>query len=81
MEIKQLDALVHFIFIWDKAVAPKYVSKRIAPDQLDTLKNLPVDKQKDFICDLCDLSHMEEKVKVIDWMVSSLSTQHIGNPR
>lgn len=73
MEIQPLDPLVHFIFIWDKAVAPKYVSKRITLEQLDILKNRSVEKQKEYICDLCNLSQMIDKVKVIDWMVSSLS--------
>ncbi len=73
MEIRPLDPLVHFIFIWDKAVAPKYVSKRITPEQLEILRNLSVEKQKDYICDLCELSPLKDKVKIIDWMVSTLS--------
>lgn len=73
MEIKPLDHLVHFIFIYDMPVTPKYMSKRITPHDLEKLKSLKGREQIHFACELTDFLFMEPKIKLLDWMVSGLS--------
>ena len=73
MEIKPLDPLVHFIFIYYKAVSPMYFSKRVTPHDLEKLKSLKGRERIHFACELTDFLRMEEYIVHLDWMVSDLS--------
>ncbi|MCM1139521.1 MAG: hypothetical protein NC453_13200 [Muribaculum sp.] len=69
--IEQQTKLVHFVFIYTMAVTPGYKSLRLTPSQIEELKSLRGDAQRDKIITLCDKSHVADKIRHIDWMVST----------
>ena len=73
MELQPLDPLVHFVFIYYKAVTPRYFSIRVSPENLAKLKSLKGREQIHFACELTDFLRMEEYISHLDWMVSDLS--------
>ena len=61
MIIKPLDPLVHFIFIYYKAVSPMYLSKRVTPNELEKLKSLKGSEQIHFAWELTDFLSVPER--------------------
>lgn len=72
MTHQQINPLVHFIFIYYMAVTPKYISLRLPPEDIERLSSLRGRELIHLACELTDFLSMEDKIRHVDWVKSSL---------
>ncbi|MCM1139964.1 MAG: hypothetical protein NC453_15465 [Muribaculum sp.] len=70
--LRQETALVHFVFIYYKAVSPTYKSKRLSREEFLKFRAMSRSEQSSYAITICGLDFMSGKIKHVDWMQSSM---------